>query len=53
MILVGIDLGSFFSLSVLAQNVVPANRLGVSTAASRYLGRGGNVGHRNRRDSRQ
>ena len=38
MILVGIGLGSFFSLSVIAQNVVPASRLGVSTAASRYLG---------------
>ena len=38
MILVGIGLGSFFSLSVIAQNVVPADHLGVSTAASRYLG---------------
>ena len=38
MILVGIGLGSFFSLSVIAQNVVPASRLGVSTAATRYLG---------------
>jgi predicted MFS family arabinose efflux permease len=41
MILVGIGLGSFFSLSVIAQNVVPANRLGVSTAATRYLGQMG------------
>lgn len=41
MILVGIGLGSFFSLSVIAQNVVPANRLGVSTAATRYLGQVG------------
>ena len=39
MILVGIGLGSFFSLSVIAQNVVPASRLGVSTA--RYLGQVG------------
>lgn len=38
MILTGIGLGSFFSLSVIAQNVVPASRLGVSTAATRYLG---------------
>jgi EmrB/QacA subfamily drug resistance transporter len=38
MILVGIGLGSFFSLSVIAQNVTPASRLGVSTAATRYLG---------------
>jgi hypothetical protein len=36
MILMG--LGSFFSLSVIAQNVMPASRLGVSTAATRYLG---------------
>src|SRR5579859_630773 len=41
MILVGLGLGSFFSLSVIAQNVVPANRLGVSTAATRYLGQVG------------
>ncbi|HEX6552597.1 MAG TPA: MFS transporter [Ktedonobacteraceae bacterium] len=41
MILVGIGLGSFFSLSVIAQNVVPASLLGVSTAASRYLGQVG------------
>ena len=41
MILVGIGLGSFFSLSVIAQNVVPARRLGVSTAATRYLGQMG------------
>ncbi len=41
MILVGIGLGSFFSLSVIAQNVVPASRLGVSTAATRYLGQVG------------
>ncbi|HZR43241.1 MAG TPA: MFS transporter [Ktedonobacteraceae bacterium] len=38
MILAGIGTGSFFSLSVIAQNVVPASRLGVSTAATRYLG---------------
>lgn len=38
MIVVGLGLGSFFSLSVIAQNVVPAGRLGVSTAATRYLG---------------
>jgi EmrB/QacA subfamily drug resistance transporter len=38
MVLTGIGLGSFFSLSVIAQNVVPASRLGVSTAATRYLG---------------
>ncbi len=38
MILTGIGLGSFFSLSVIAQNVMPASRLGVSTAATRYLG---------------
>lgn len=38
MILVGIGIGSFFSLSVIAQNVVPVSRLGVSTAATRYLG---------------
>jgi MFS family permease len=38
MIVVGTGLGSFFSLSVIAQNVVPASRLGVSTAATRYLG---------------
>jgi EmrB/QacA subfamily drug resistance transporter len=38
MIVVGLGLGSFFSLSVIAQNVVPASRLGVSTAATRYLG---------------
>jgi EmrB/QacA subfamily drug resistance transporter len=38
MILVGLGLGSFFSLSVIAQNVVPTSRLGVSTAATRYLG---------------
>jgi EmrB/QacA subfamily drug resistance transporter len=41
MILVGLGLGSFFSLSVIAQNVVPASRLGVSTAATRYLGQVG------------
>ena len=41
MILVGIGLGSFFSLSVIAQNIMPASRLGVSTAATRYLGQAG------------
>jgi MFS family permease len=41
MILVGIGLGSFFSLSVIAQNIMPASRLGVSTAATRYLGQVG------------
>ena len=41
MILVGLGLGSFFSLSVIAQNVVPTSRLGVSTAATRYLGQVG------------
>jgi EmrB/QacA subfamily drug resistance transporter len=38
MILAGIGTGSFFSLSAIAQNAVPASRLGVSTAATRYLG---------------
>ena len=38
MIVVGLGLGSFFSLSVIAQNVVSSSRLGVSTAATRYLG---------------
>ncbi len=41
MVLVGIGLGSFFSLSVIAQNVVSASLLGVSTAATRYLGQVG------------
>lgn len=41
MILVGIGLGSFFSPSVIAQNIMPASRLGVSTAATRYLGQVG------------
>jgi EmrB/QacA subfamily drug resistance transporter len=41
MIVVGTGLGSFFSLSVIAQNVVPVDRLGVSTAATRYLGQVG------------
>jgi MFS family permease len=41
MILVGLGLGAFFSLSVIAQNIMPASRLGVSTAASRYLGQVG------------
>jgi hypothetical protein len=38
MIVVGTGLGSFFSLSVIAQNMMPASRLGVSTATTRYLG---------------
>ena len=38
MVLVGIGCGSFFALTQVAQNVVPASRLGVSTAATRYLG---------------
>ena len=41
MIVVGIGLGSFFSLSVIAQNAMPPSRLGVSTAATRYLGQVG------------
>lgn len=43
MILVGVGLGSFFSLSVIAQNVVSVSRLGVSTAANRYLGQLGAI----------
>ena len=38
MILVGVGTGSFFSLGPVAQNAVPAKLLGVSTAATRYLG---------------
>jgi len=38
MVLVGIGTGSFFVLTQVAQNAVPASRLGVSTAATRYLG---------------
>ncbi|MEO6888340.1 MAG: MFS transporter, partial [Ktedonobacteraceae bacterium] len=38
MVLVGTGIGSFFALIQVAQNVVPASRLGVSTAATRYLG---------------
>jgi hypothetical protein len=30
--------GSFFALGPVAQNAVPVSRLGVSTAATRYLG---------------
>jgi EmrB/QacA subfamily drug resistance transporter len=38
MILIGIGTGSFFALGPVAQNAVPVTRLGVSTAAIRYLG---------------
>jgi EmrB/QacA subfamily drug resistance transporter len=38
MVLVGVGTGSFFALGPVAQNAVPPNQLGVSTAATRYLG---------------
>jgi EmrB/QacA subfamily drug resistance transporter len=39
MVIAGIGTGTFFSLPMLAvQNALPASRLGVSTAALRYLG---------------
>ncbi|QBD77098.1 DHA2 family efflux MFS transporter permease subunit [Ktedonosporobacter rubrisoli] len=42
MIVVGIGTGTFFSIPMLAaQNALPLNRLGISTAATRYLGQVG------------
>jgi EmrB/QacA subfamily drug resistance transporter len=42
MVLAGMGAGTFFSLPMLAvQNALPENRLGVSTAALRYLGQAG------------
>jgi EmrB/QacA subfamily drug resistance transporter len=38
MILAGIGTGTFFFLPMLAQNALPQSRLGVGTAATRYLG---------------
>jgi len=38
MILAGIGTGTFFFLPMLAQNALPQRRLGVGTAATRYLG---------------
>ena len=38
MILAGVGTGTFFSLTAVAQNVLPASQLGVGTAANRYLG---------------
>jgi MFS family permease len=46
MILTGVGSGTFFALPMVAvQNALPANQLGVSTAAVRYLGQvGANLG---------
>ena len=42
MVLIGLGTGPFFSLPMVAvQNALPASRLGVSTAAVRYLGQAG------------
>ena len=38
MILAGLGTGTLFSMTAVAQNALPANRLGVGTAATRYLG---------------
>src|SRR5258708_28362603 len=38
MVLAGIGTGTFFSLMAVGQNVLPPSRLGVGTAATRYLG---------------
>jgi len=38
MILTGLGTGTFFSLLAVGQNVLPPSRLGVGTAATRYLG---------------
>ena len=38
MVLAGLGTGTLFSMTAVAQNVLPASRLGVGTAATRYLG---------------
>jgi EmrB/QacA subfamily drug resistance transporter len=38
MVLAGLGTGTFFSLMAVGQNVLPPSRLGVGTAATRYLG---------------
>jgi EmrB/QacA subfamily drug resistance transporter len=46
MVLIGLGIGVFFTIPILAaQNTLPANRLGIGTAAPRYLGQvGGALG---------